>query len=92
MGTRVDLVDNRDARTTWLWIDGETRFIEVDPIDLLVNMIENCRHVIPLRDDNYPCPNGVPCDIRQRSTDNTCNHIHVNQSDLDTVLQVIESI
>jgi chemotaxis protein histidine kinase CheA len=33
--------DNRDFRTTWLWIDNK-RYVEVDPLDLLKNAIENC--------------------------------------------------
>ncbi len=35
-------VDNRDERTTWLWIS-RSDYIEVDPVDLIGNMIENCR-------------------------------------------------
>ncbi len=33
-------VDNRDSRTTWLWI-GVSDYVEIDPIDLLENMLEN---------------------------------------------------
>jgi len=36
----VQDVDNRDQRTTWLWITQD--YVEVDPIDLMENMIENC--------------------------------------------------
>ena len=43
---KVDTVDNRDSRTTWLWINGDTEYIEVDPVDLIENMIENCTQVI----------------------------------------------
>jgi len=40
-------VDNRDSRTTWLWIGGYgNQYIEVDPVELIKNMIENCAHVI----------------------------------------------
>ncbi len=42
----VDTVDNRDSRTTWLWINGDTEYIEIDPVDLIQNMVENCAHVI----------------------------------------------
>ena len=35
------IVDNRDPRTTWLWIS-PTEYIEVDPINLVTNMVENC--------------------------------------------------
>ncbi len=41
----VTEVDNRDSRTTWLWISSN-QYIEVDPIDLIKNMVENCAHVI----------------------------------------------
>lgn len=41
----VTEVDNRDSRTTWLWISNE-QYIEVDPIELIQNMVENCAHVI----------------------------------------------
>lgn len=34
-------VDNRDERTTWLWIN-EQMYVEVDPVDLYENMKENC--------------------------------------------------
>lgn len=40
----VETIDNRDSRTTRLWIvlpDGKRAYIEVDPIDLLDNMIQN---------------------------------------------------
>jgi hypothetical protein len=43
--TSIDLIDNRDQMTTWLWINGETEYIEVDPIELMTNMVENCHHV-----------------------------------------------
>ncbi len=37
----VESVDSRDDRTTWLWLnDGE--FVEVDPVELHANMLENC--------------------------------------------------
>jgi hypothetical protein len=36
-------VDNRDQRTTWLWIGGYgNQYLEVDPIELIENMVENC--------------------------------------------------
>ncbi len=41
----VTEVDNRDSRTTWLWISPQ-QYVEVDPIELIQNMIENCAHVI----------------------------------------------
>jgi hypothetical protein len=37
---KVDEVDNRDSRTTWLWIGND--YVEVDPVDLIENMLENC--------------------------------------------------
>ena len=37
----VKQLDNRDSRTTWLWLDS-LMYIEVDPVDLMRNMIENC--------------------------------------------------
>ena len=33
-------VDNRDDRTTWLWLAGN-KYVEVDPTDLYENMLEN---------------------------------------------------
>lgn len=35
--------DNRDTNTTWLWLDGTSTpsYVEVDPIDLFVNMVDN---------------------------------------------------
>jgi hypothetical protein len=36
----ITVVDNRDTRTTWLWID-TTHYIEVDPYELLRNALEN---------------------------------------------------
>ena len=40
-------IDNRDSRTTWLWIGGYgNEYLEVDPVELIENMIENCAHVI----------------------------------------------
>lgn len=36
----VKEVDNRDFRTTWLWIDDD-HYIEVDPLELLENAIDN---------------------------------------------------
>ncbi len=33
--------DNRDPATTWLWID-KVRYIEVNPVELIANMVENC--------------------------------------------------
>lgn len=38
-------VDNRDSRTTWLWTS-DWEYVEVDPVELIENMIENCAHVI----------------------------------------------
>lgn len=32
--------DNRDPRTTWLWIN-DKEYVEVDPYDLVENSIEN---------------------------------------------------
>lgn len=42
-GTLVDIVewDNRDPSVTWLWID-DVRYISVDPVEVVENMIENC--------------------------------------------------
>lgn len=39
---RVDVteVDNRDQGATWLWIGDD--YVEVDPVELISNMIENC--------------------------------------------------
>jgi len=37
----VVLVDNRDPRCTWLWIS-DHEYVEVDPVDLVENMVENC--------------------------------------------------
>ena len=37
----VTEVDNRDNRTTWLWIN-ESQYVEIDPVDLVENMIDNC--------------------------------------------------
>lgn len=34
-------VDNRDERTTWLWLN-QHEYIEVDPVELHANMLENC--------------------------------------------------
>ena len=40
-------VDNRDNRTTWLWIGGYGhQYIEIDPVDLVENMIENVQGYI----------------------------------------------
>ena len=33
-------VDNRDSRTTWLWIN-QTEYVEIDPVALMNNMLEN---------------------------------------------------
>ena len=40
----VASVDNRDYRTTWLWIGRD--YVEVDPVDLFTNMIDNCEYVL----------------------------------------------
>ena len=37
----VTEVDNRDPSTTWLWIS-KTEYVEISPVDLIENMIENC--------------------------------------------------
>ena len=36
-------VDNRDTNTTWLWLDGTATpsYVEVDPVELFLNMLEN---------------------------------------------------
>ena len=41
--TNVDIKewDNRDPSETWLWID-KHRYISVDPVEMIENMIENC--------------------------------------------------
>lgn len=36
----VQCVDNRDFRTTWVWID-DNKYVEIDPLDLVRNAIEN---------------------------------------------------
>ena len=41
----VTEVDNRDASETWLWLGRRDR-VEVDPVDLVENMIENNRQWI----------------------------------------------
>lgn len=33
-------VDNRDDKTTWLWIN-QREYVEIDPSDLMLNMIQN---------------------------------------------------
>ncbi len=33
--------DNRDPSETWLWID-QHRYVCVDPVEMIENMIENC--------------------------------------------------
>lgn len=41
MATDPQLVlDNRDLHTTWLWLNTK-EYVEVDPVDLLKNAIEN---------------------------------------------------
>ena len=39
---KVVLIDNRDQGATWLWNKEETDYVEVDPQDLMGNMLENC--------------------------------------------------
>jgi len=36
-------LDNRDSDTTWIWLDGTDTpsYVEVDPIELFTNMLEN---------------------------------------------------
>jgi len=36
-------LDNRDSNTTWIWLDGTDTpsYVEVDPIELFQNMLEN---------------------------------------------------
>ena len=41
MNVTVTCTDNRDQGTTWLWIN-ESEYVEVNPVDLMGNMIENC--------------------------------------------------
>jgi hypothetical protein len=36
----VESTDNRDVNTTWLWIEPNA-YVEVDPVDLLLNALEN---------------------------------------------------
>ncbi len=36
----IQRVDNRDTSTTWLWLN-DTDYVEVDPLDLFDNAIEN---------------------------------------------------
>lgn len=38
---QIQEVDNRDDRTTWLWIGGNW-FVEIDPLAMYANMAENC--------------------------------------------------
>lgn len=40
----MNILDNRDQGTTWIWIDDirTTPYVEVNPIELYENMIENC--------------------------------------------------
>ncbi len=33
-------IDNRDFRTTWLWINNN-EYVEVDPVELLYNAVDN---------------------------------------------------
>jgi len=41
MATDPQLVlDNRDLHTTWLWLNTK-EYVAVDPVDLLMNAIEN---------------------------------------------------
>ncbi len=37
---QVQRTENRDAVTTWLWVNDED-YIEINPIDLIINMLEN---------------------------------------------------
>lgn len=37
----VQSIDNRDPATTWLWITDD--YVEVNPFELIENMVENCR-------------------------------------------------
>lgn len=37
----VQSIDNRDPSTTWLWIGDD--YVEVNPFELIENMVENCR-------------------------------------------------
>lgn len=38
---KVKELDNRDHNTTWVWT-GENNFVEVNPVELFQNMVENC--------------------------------------------------
>jgi len=39
---KVSSVDNRDSRTTWLWVDSEyPSYVEVDPVDLFLDALRN---------------------------------------------------
>ncbi|MEE8599428.1 MAG: hypothetical protein V3S69_08010 [Dehalococcoidales bacterium] len=41
MNVPITETDNRDSGTTWLWISWED-YIEVNPVELINNVIENC--------------------------------------------------
>jgi len=43
----IKSVDNRDERTTWLWLN-ELQYVEVDPVDIYNNMLENCQEDPPV--------------------------------------------
>lgn len=38
----VKHLDNRDQGTTWVYLDGMHDYVEVDPTEIMGNMIENC--------------------------------------------------
>ena len=40
------VIDNRDPGTTWIWLEGTGDYVEVSPVELVENMIENCREWI----------------------------------------------
>ena len=41
----IETIDNRDPSTTWIWI-GTGDYVEVNPFELIENMVENCRQWI----------------------------------------------
>ena len=58
MTRRAHSIDNRDMATTWLWIEDKNEYIEIDPWDLVENVL-----------DNMPLPGYVRTTMKQTLED-----------------------
>ena len=70
MTRRAHSIDNRDMVTTWLWIEDKNEYIEIDPWDLVENVL-----------DNMPLPGYVRTTMKQTLEDmRTEIEVHIDEA------------